>query len=333
MLRSATKESPVELTVITWNLHDFRGFERLPPLEQERRNRQAEFLRRQRASIVAVQEVRGGSLAGHALRQLARRTGLSCDLPGPLDAVPLRAIAMAHTDFNTGLLWDPEQVRIVPDSFEEFGRDRNDFWHSLATARFTPADSTVTFKVGSFHGAPNNGQRRFDEIPRLATVMERGDDPALLATDGNGISAARTPAGDYYDHDPYDGVAHFDDIDQQILWTDSPDGPHVADRRASERLLRRRQAGWHDPAARIGRPWQATTGHYRGDPHPDRRIDMFLATAPFSHPGVVVDCHVHAEPELDELFDHRPVSIIINSDLLPKEEPPLLGTVAAAKPW
>jgi exonuclease III len=76
------------------------------------------------------------------------------------------------------------------------------------------------------------------------------------------------------------------------------------DRRAAERL---RRAGLIDAACHLGVPWEASSGHWPGDPHGPRRVDRFLASADLA--AGLATHRVWRTPAALGLSDHLPVVI------------------------
>ncbi|MCA1220018.1 endonuclease/exonuclease/phosphatase family protein [Streptomyces sp. 8L] len=281
--------------------------------------------------ILALQEVivdetrPHGEWAAEAsaiIQQLAAETGLSATTvradgtPGPT--------AMANNlarGWYTALLWNPSTVRFVAGSFRPYGAP--DFWHGFTTARFD-IGAAKPIKVGSYHGDPIRPSWRKSEGFRIKSIFRTtgGAEPGAVLGDFNGLSAAKASRSDgerYYDPEPYLEQDH-DDLEYQLL--EGTIGTiQLADRRQSEALLRR--DFMVDAAARLGVPWQATTGQWKdgqGDPDPwgPRRIDLVYVTRPVA--PALVSHRTHNSPAAREATDHRLVACEIAPSKISAEQ-------------
>ncbi|MGW2229543.1 endonuclease/exonuclease/phosphatase family protein [Streptomyces formicae] len=214
-----------------------------------------------------------------------------------------------HRPWFTAILWNPDTVQLVDDSFRPYGAP--DFWHGCTTARFDVGGREPVL-VASYHGDPFRKDFRANESLRLKGTFRQtgGVQPGFVVGDFNSISAAEIEDGDggrrYYDDEPYLDMDH-DDLEFQVQ-DGSIGGIQLADRQPTQSLLRK--GFMVDAAAHLGAPWQATTGHWedgRGDPDPwgARRIDLILATR--SVAPALTSYRTHRSPAAKDAADHLPV--------------------------
>ncbi|MFI6281640.1 endonuclease/exonuclease/phosphatase family protein [Streptomyces sp. NPDC050988] len=252
--------------------------------------------------------------AAELIQDLAQQCGLTAQV-GATSGYP-HGTAMAanwHRPWFTAILWNPETVQLVGDSYRPFGAP--DFWHGCTTARFDiGAEEPVL--VASYHGDPFRPRWRAEEALRLKGIFRQtgGVQPGFVLGDFNSLSAARVRGWfglrRYYDHNVYLRQRH-DDLEFQVA-------PRSIGRwwrrnvpeRATQALLR--DGYMVDAAAHLGVPWQPTVGHWedgKGDPDPwgARRIDLILATRPVA--PALTAYQAHRSPTAEEASDHLPVYI------------------------
>ncbi|WP_326812380.1 endonuclease/exonuclease/phosphatase family protein [Streptomyces scopuliridis] len=248
--------------------------------------------------------------AAELIQDLAEQCGLTSQV-GATDGYP-HGTAMAanwHRTWFTALLWNPNTVQLVDNSYRPYGAP--DFWHGCATAHFD-VGAGQPLLVASYHGDPFRPDFRANEALRLKGIFRQtgGVKPGFCVGDFNSISAAEVDDGNggrrYYDDEPYLDMRH-DDLEFQIQ-AGSIGGEQLADRRQTEVLLRK---GYMvDAAAHLGVPWRPTVGHWedgRGDPDPwgVRRIDLILATR--SVAPALTGYKAHKSAAAKEAADHLPV--------------------------
>lgn len=276
-------------------------FWRDTPEEIVRRERVFEVIRQLDVDVLAIQELRPKShaqLAAHAF-ELARETGLSSSWPGS----DRMAFAGGPHGFHVGLLWNPDKVTPVADTFYDY--DEGDFWHGMISGvlRVTGSDGAeYSVNHSAYHATPiGNAGRRVSEAERVALSLIRPDNhpPGLIGADWNSIAADRIPVKlspheparwDYYDEDPYADLPWRPDFIFQCAWDYGENGQRVnwrANRSSSEILY---SAGIVDVAPTLHAEFLAkgkgqetlphiTAGYWPvNDPLPPRRFDAIRVT-------------------------------------------------------
>jgi len=302
--------------------------------ERDRRERVFEVIRELDADVVAVQELRprNPDLAGARLAELAKETGLT-SYRADSDQV---AIAGAPHGFYVGLLWNPNTVTPVPDTFYDY--DEGDFWHGMISGVFTVSgDDGLKYQVNhsSYHATPvGNSSRRASEAERVALSLIRPDNhpPGLIGADWNSVSADRVPIGEtdspdetghwvYYDEDPYTNLPWRSDFIFQCEWDYSENGRRSswrANRAPSEILY---SAGIVDAASTLHAasftadqnekkeiPRHITTGYWPvDDPLPPRRFDTIRVTNEVA--PALCGYEVFDNPLSRSASDHLPVVV------------------------
>lgn len=234
------------------------------------------------ADVVAVQEVRtepGGHDA--MVRWLAAECGMRCELPDGSVAVE-----PGSAGFGVALLWS-DRVRPVPDRVR-----RVRLFHGLIVADFhvpttDDGDEQVVVAHAAVHGPPFGRNARVDEAERVAGVLTRwGTAAVVVGGDWNGVGADHGRDGRFYDHDPYAEMREWlPDLIYQTDRVHDDRGRLVSWSANRDAALTLRDGGLVDAAAALDRvmpaglEWQATTGHWAGDPFPPRRIDAARTTA------------------------------------------------------
>ncbi|MFE4057923.1 endonuclease/exonuclease/phosphatase family protein [Streptomyces sp. NPDC059096] len=255
--------------------------------------------------------------AASLIQDLAAHCGLTAAV-GTTNGYP-HGTAMAanwHRPWWTALLWNPETVQLVEDSYRPFGAP--DFWHGCTTARFD-VGAQEPILVASYHGDPFRPDFRYNEALRLKGIFRTagGVKSGFVMGDFNALSAAQVRAADgtlhYYDHEPYTGQDH-DDLEYQLM-EGTIGSTQLADRRQTEALLRR--GFMVDAAAHLGAPQHPTVGHWpdgKGDPDPwgERRIDLILATRPAA--PSLIRYGIHRSPAALNAADHLMPYIDINPE-------------------
>lgn len=314
---STPEANGTSCSVLQWNLQDYAGFSNATDEEVARRLRQSLLISARRPAVVAVQEIRGGvEAAEDSLFQLATACGLTCETGQPTKAggsgdVGEVALAAADTEFHTGLMWDPKQIEFV-GPFEVYARRRRKLHHALAVGTFKLPNGKL-LRVGSFHATPFDQDERAAEFASVGNAMEKSDVPAVICMDGNSISAARRPNGEYVDHDPYAArdLKIFDDMDFQIVQDrDDPYEKPEADRRPTQRLFRRPVARWRDSVVLADAEPIPTTGHDKSDSHPARRIDFIIVNR-YLH-NAIVSHYTETDAERTKDSDHAYVCVQID---------------------
>jgi hypothetical protein len=238
-------------------------------------------IRALRVDVLAVQEVHAYSLeaAAERLVELGDRVGLTpfhvfrASDADPAHQVNRIAIGASAHDAHLGLLWDPERVRCVRDSFRSY--DRDNFHHGMVVATFeVPGSDGQTHLVrhASAHLTPFGPYgARADEAVRVVSALTRPLDrpAALVGLDANTVGADRCADGSFYDPDPYAGYPwrpefiyqcqrEYDEFGRIIRWwADRTTGQALID----GGLLDARVALHNATAAVGGVPWAATTGY------------------------------------------------------------------------
>jgi endonuclease/exonuclease/phosphatase family metal-dependent hydrolase len=297
-----------EISVISWNVAEYirpgKAADRAPHVEQA--------LRDERPAIALLQEIYAPNRdeAVERVRSLADKVGLDCELPDG-------TVAMAYgsKDMHAAILWDTDQdVAPKPDTFRFYGL--GELWHAMVLGTVTI--DTVPLTVASYH-APSLGQgKRLDEAERIMFTATSGftAKAKLYCGDFNGISNARTPTGEYYDDDPYEGLQPAPEQVFQLEWTEAPDGsivdPHVT-RRVAEILS---FGGLlHDVAPSLSEEWKATIGHWHPDgPHGLRRVDQAWATLPVLR--AIRSCTPIETDATTTGSDHLPVKTVVDVEAL-----------------
>ncbi|MQS17379.1 endonuclease/exonuclease/phosphatase family protein [Streptomyces kaniharaensis] len=260
--------------------------------------------------------------AAALIQDLAEQCGLTA-VVGVSDGHP-HGTAMAanwHRPWWTALMWNPDTVQLVQDSYRPFGAP--DYWHGCTTARFD-VGAREPILVMSYHGDPFRPDFRYNEALRLKGSIRTtgGVQPAFCVGDFNSISAAEVDDGQggrrYYDAEPYTDMRH-DDLEFQVQ-AGTIGTTQLADRRQTELLLRR---GYMvDAAAHLGAPWDPTVGHWedgRGDPDPwgARRIDLVLASRPVA--PALTAYRAHRSAAAEEASDHLPVYVDFDPSRISEE--------------
>lgn len=263
--------------------------------------------------VLAVQEIRapGEETARRRLQQFAHDTGLRCEVPGQRGGAERPALVMGSHGYHVGLAWR-EGIEPVPGSLQ--GRNRG-YWHALTSVVLDVGGPLV--RHAAYHAPPFGRRMRADESELVLAAILRGGNggPALIGADWNAESADRVPDGDgrwclYEPGDPYTGVDWFPDMAYQCDWDYDDKGRrrHRVDRSAGDVLW---AGGLHDAAAVLRAPWQATTGHYPGDPYGQRgvhrRIDIIRVTG-----DVVAALRAHRVEDTGPArlaSDHLPVTV------------------------
>ncbi len=306
----------------------FELFKMQGPRAQHHYGQVVEVIRGLRPDVLAVQEIRGKPhRAQHWLRTLAYDTGMKCEIPGAKRGEARTALAIGSHDYNCGLMWQAG-IEVVPGSF----RDTPDrLWHSAGWATFRYGDRLV--RHGAFHATPFDKELRTRENSRLLSLLAEdpgGDLPLLIGADWNGESAdlvldeATGKRVLYEPGDPFAGVPWQEDMIHQCFFSEEADGArHWVDRSAGQVLL---DGGLYDAAAVLRAPWQATTGHDRGDGYGSagirRRIDAIRVTedvVPALRAYRVLD-----NERARKASDHLPVTV----EFVPADITPALATSA-----
>jgi Endonuclease/Exonuclease/phosphatase family len=275
--------SPDSVQFTSYNTRDLFATSSLRA--QQRYLTVVELIRGLRSDVLAVQEIRGQpERARHWLRTLAYDTGMKCEIPAGKRGQAVTALAVGIRGYNSGLLWQPG-IEVVSGSFRQTDPER--LWHSAGWATFRYGDRLV--RQGSFHATPFDKELRTRENADLLSLLAEGPDadlPLLIGADWNGESAdlvldeATGKRVLYEPGDPFAGVPWQEDMIHQCFFSEEADGPrHWVDRSAGQVLL---DGGLYDAAAVLRAPWQATTGHDRGDGYGSagilRRIDAIRVT-------------------------------------------------------
>lgn len=295
---------------------------------RDRHDRQVEVLRAEDVDIWALQELCSPTPDGAAqeLMRLADACDMDCYVEPPWASedggyAGRVALATAATGFHVGLMWRPERIKPVADSWASFGRDRADLWHALASL-VLDIDGTE-LRVASFHADPFDPVRRMQEAQQVLRALYSDDRPGIIAGDWNSMSAARVrlpwsrrwwrpwQATEWYDEDVYRRSPWFPSIVHQL---DSTSRRQRADRRAAELLESRRFGRLADCAVLAGAPYTPTTGHHETDPHPPRRPDRILATEHLAERGAVLSYTTVATDAARASSDHLPVITRIRLD-------------------
>jgi len=256
--------------------------------------------------------------AAALIQDLAEQCGLTAAV-GVSDGHP-HGTAMAanwHRPWWTALMWNPDTVQLVHNSYRPFGAP--DYWHGCTTGRFD-VGAREPILVASYHGDPFRPDFRYNEALRLKGTFRTtgGVQPGFCVGDFNSISATRRRQRRwwqlrraYYDVELYLNQQH-DDLEYQVQADRI--GKHfkrqLADRRQTQALLRK---GYMvDAAAHLGAPWDPTVGHWedgRGDPDPwgARRIDLVLASRPVA--PALAAYRAHRSAAAEEASDHLPVYV------------------------
>jgi endonuclease/exonuclease/phosphatase family metal-dependent hydrolase len=263
---TAPRTAANSIRFATYNLLDYGNGDPEDAQVRQREQRLVEVIAKLDVDVLAVQEVLNVDpvQAARRLAELGEACGLSYQVGDQV------ALAPAASGFHVGLLWRPG-IEPVRESWRAFGA--GEFWHALATLALDVGGPTpVTF--AAYHADPFRPQRRFDEAFRVASLFHGR--PVLIGADWNNIGAERKADGSYYDIDPYTGQTWFDELIHQTRWSDDPDAPLEADRRAGE-LLRR--SGLFDAAAVLDADWEPTTGYWPGgNRFGPRRTDAIRVT-------------------------------------------------------
>jgi hypothetical protein len=252
--------------LITANLFDFNK----SPATRDRQDRQVAWLRDQQPFALVVQEFwhetrdpDDKAMAG-AFAEFADQVGMDGRL------------AYARSFCHVGVLWQPNQARL--DSWQEFGKWP--FHHNLAMATLDVGEHKP-WRIATTQLSPAGPDPRSTEGGLVAMAgLGNPDAITFVGLDINEPSAE--PAlpgqkGEFYDPEPYEhqepGLPHqlF-----QVKWNDDPKAKPIVDRRGAAKLLR---ADLVDVAWHLKEPWTPTTGHHPSDPHGDRRIDGWRASA------------------------------------------------------
>jgi endonuclease/exonuclease/phosphatase family metal-dependent hydrolase len=261
--------------------------------------------------------------AAELIQDLAEECGLTAKV-GATAGYPhgTAMAANAHRAWWTALMWNPDTVRPVDNSYRPYGAP--DFWHGCATASFD-VGAREPVLVASYHGDPFRPTFRADEALRLKGIFRRtgGVKPGFCVGDFNALSDAYTTAEDgaprYYDPEAYAQQRH-DDLEFQVR-AGSIGKAQWADRRQTEQLLR--NGYMVDAAAHLDVPWHPTVGHWedgRGDPDPwgPRRIDLVLATRPVA--PALTGYTAHKSPAAEDASDHLPVYVDFDPSKILTEE-------------
>jgi endonuclease/exonuclease/phosphatase family metal-dependent hydrolase len=304
--------SPDSVLFTSYNTHDLFGTSSLRA--QQHYREVVAVICGLRPDVLAVQEIRGQpERARHWLRTLAYDTGMKCEIPGDKRSKAVTSLAIGIRGYNSGLLWQPG-IEVVSGSFRQ--TDPEKLWHSAGWATFRYGDRLV--RHGTFHATPFDREVRTRENSLLLSLLAEGPDaelPLLIGADWNAESAdlvldeATGKRALYEPGDPFAGVPWQEDMIHQCFFTEEADGArHWVDRSAGQVLL---DGGLHDAAAVLRAPWQATTGHDRGDGYGSagimRRIDAIRVTedvVPALRAYRVID-----NERARKASDHLPVSV------------------------
>lgn len=296
------------ITILSWNLAAYGR----PGGQGQRDALIEETIRLVQPTIALVQEVYAPDPDQAALRvqELAKRSGLACTLPNGRVAV-----VFGGHDLHCAVLWNPaSRISGIPRSFQYRGGP--DFWHAFIVGTID-IEGVGHLSIGSYHAPSLSGAQRVDEAKRIVSAAVSGylDDRLVVCGDFNSLSNARTPDGEYYDPDPYDGRAAHPQHVFQCTLTDTPAGPTRVrvDRRPAEILS---YGGLlHDAAPTIGEPWNSTVGHDEpGGPHGLRRTDHAWVTTPVL--PAVVSCQRHDSATAREVSDHEPIILSLDARAL-----------------
>ncbi len=281
--------------------------------EKERYRLVVDTIRGIGPDVLAVQEIRAADedSARRRLRQLARDTGLCCEVPGQRGSAARPALAMGRHGYHVGLAWR-DGIEAVPGSLQARGQD---YWHALVSVVLDVGGPLV--RHAAYHAPPFGRRLRADESELLLAAITRAGagPPALVGADWNAESADRIRTADgrwelYEPRDPYAGVEWFPDMAYQCDWDYGERGErrHRVDRSAGEVLW---AGGLHDAAAVLRAPWQPSTGHHPGDPYGQRgvhrRIDIIRVTGGLA--GALRAHRVEDRGPAREASDHLPVSV------------------------
>lgn len=281
------------LRMTTANLFDFNKC----PVDEQRQRAQLAFLRDElRPDVLCVQELwhptRNPDDPDLATAFAAFRDELGMD----------GRLAWASSWCHVAVLWRPDRASL--ESWQEWSRWP--FHHTLGMAELDVGDRRP-WRVATAQFSPASPQARLTEA-NLVAMAGLGNPSVVtfLGADFNAPAAEPALPGQnrrYYDPEPYEnqrpGLPH---QLYQVVWNDDPTAPPVVDRRATEQL---RRAGLVDVAWYLHSPWTPTTGHHPADPHGDRRIDGWRASAAALQ-------HVNTIEVADtEHSDHREVTITV----------------------
>jgi len=286
-----------------------------------------EVIRELDPDVLAVQEILAPDqrTAQSRLRRLADDVGLRCLVPARPAARPATtraaargaasrpALAPGAHGYHVGLMWR-DGITPVPGSLRCYGEGY--FWHSLAVVSLEAGGSVLRY--AAHHAAPFGRLARAADNERLVGLLavKALAPPVIVGADWNTESADRVRDPDtgawtlYEPADPFAGTEWFDQLVHQCTWEYGETGArrHRADRLPGEVLW---AGGLYDAAAVLRAPWQATTGHYAGDPFGERgirrRIDGFRVSRDLIP---ALRSHQVTDSELARrASDHLPVTV------------------------
>ncbi|MEV6927054.1 endonuclease/exonuclease/phosphatase family protein [Dactylosporangium sp. NPDC051485] len=239
------------------------------------RSGQHELLRFLRADVLLLQEIwaEDTDQLDQLVHAIAGALGMTAF------AVPAR-----HSSNHLAILWRPEYAVLA-----QRARDLQ-LWHGLGIVRLD-VGAAVPLTVAVTHLGPWNPSKQLDDTYTLTGQLPLAD-ATLLGADWNSFGADPD-----YDPEPDWTALTREWIERHIRWNDDPAAPPVADRRPAQLMQR---SGFHDAAATLGAPWQATGGHRGGWA---RREDVFWTT----RPAALRSYQVIDTPAARNLSDHLPI--------------------------